>query len=189
MCAEVVLSTVAPEGLVVESTATVPEPFTDPLGVKKQKIISAFGQRTIPLELRAPVATTAQLTLIPGDESHEGIDLSAPLGSLVRASRSGKVIFAGFSKMYVSRKNKNDQHRLVIIRHPDGMSSRYVHLAGLRVRPGQDVATGQAIGSLSASDEWTAPVLHFEIRDIQGQALDPAEVLAPPDLVLGELKP
>ena len=77
---------------------------------------------------------------------HEGIDYSAPPGTVVRAARSGKVIFAGFSKMYVSRADKKDQSRFVIIRHADGQSSRYVHLAGLRVRPGQDVKPGRSSG-------------------------------------------
>ena len=79
--------------------------------------------------------------------------------------------------MYVSRTNKNDQHRLIIIRHADGQSSRYVHLAGLRVRPGQEVKAGQVIGVVAESDEWVVPVLHFEVRDVQGRAIDPETVI------------
>ena len=111
---------------------------------------------------------------------HEGVDYRAFPGSAVKAARSGKVIFAGFSKMYVSRADKTDQHRLVIIRHVDGMSSRYVHLNTLHVKPGQEVQSGQVLGVLAESDEWTEPVLHFEIRDIRGQALDPVKIIAEP---------
>src|SRR5438105_1854623 len=82
-------------------------------------------------------------------------------GSAVKAARSGKVIFAGFSKMYVSRADKTDQHRLVIVRHADGMSSRYVHLNALHVKPGQEVQSGQVLGVLAESDEWAEPILHF----------------------------
>jgi murein DD-endopeptidase MepM/ murein hydrolase activator NlpD len=108
---------------------------------------------------------------------HEGIDYNATPGTVVRAARSGKVIFAGFSKMYASRADKNDQSRLVIIRHADGQSSRYVHLGAFRVRPGQDVRAGQVLGVVAESDEWMAPVLHFEIRNIQGRAIDPETVI------------
>ncbi len=98
------------------------------------------------------------------------MDYAAPVpGPIVRASRSGKVLFAGFAKMYASRTDKTDQSRFVIIRHPDGKSTRYVHLSGLRIKPGQDVKQGQPIGVLAESDEWTEPVLHFEIRNVQGQ--------------------
>ncbi len=164
---------------VTTGTTTVVEPFTDPLAAKKHKVVGKFGKRDVPVALRAPTSTTSQTTLSTAVEMHEGVDFAAFPGSIVRASRSGKVIFAGFSKMYVSRKSKNDQHRLVIIRHPDGMSTRYVHLAGLRVKPGQEVASGQPIGTLTESDEWAEPVLHFEIRDMRGQPVDPLLLLMP----------
>ena len=123
------------------------------------------------------MASTAAVSTAPKSEMHEGIDYSAAPGTEVRAARSGKVIFAGFSKMYVSRADKNDQSRLVIIRHADGQSSRYVHLGAFRVRPGQDVRSGQVVGVVAESDEWVAPVLHFEIRNIQGRAIDPETVI------------
>ncbi len=153
--------------------ALLNEPFVNPFGTKKPKIVSGFGKRDVPKTLLAP-GTTGQML----KEVHEGVDYRALAGSAVRAARSGKVIFAGFSKMYVSRQDKTDQHRLVIIRHSDGTSTRYVHLSALRVKPGQDVQSGQVLGMLAESDEWTEPVLHFEIRDIRGQAMDPAKIFA-----------
>jgi len=139
------------------------EPFVNPFGTKKPRIVSGFGKRGIPNQ--------------PLPEMHEGVDYAAPLGTPVRAARSGKVIFAGFSKMYASRADKSEQNRLVIIRHVDGKSSRYVHLGTLHVKPGQDVLSGQVLGVLDESDEWTEPVLHFEIRDVQGQAVNPKAVV------------
>ncbi len=153
--------------------ALLEEPFVNPFGTKMPKIVSGFGKRDVPATLLTQ-GTTGQML----KEVHEGVDYRALTGSAVRAARSGKVIFAGFSKMYVSRADKTDQNRLVIIRHADGKSSRYVHLSALRVKPGQDVLSGQVIGMLAESDEWTEPVLHFEIRDLRGQALDPAKIFA-----------
>ena len=139
------------------------EPFINPFGTKKPKIVSGFGKRVIPNQ--------------PLPEAHDGIDYAAPVGTVVRAARSGKVLFAGFSKSYASRTDKKDQRRFVIIRHIDGRSTRYVHLSGLRVKPGQEVKIGQPIGVLAESDEWTEPVLHFEIRDVQGQPMNPVTLL------------
>lgn len=150
------------------STEAVPieeEPFVSPIGTKKSFIVSGFGKREAPGQ--------------PKVEMHEGVDWSLSPGSAVRAARSGKVIFAGFSTAYVSRTDKNDKHRLVIVRHEDGQSTRYVHLNALRVRPMQEVKAGQVLGVAAESDEWTEPVLHFEVRDPQGQPIDPETVIAP----------
>jgi len=140
------------------------EPFVSPLGRGKMKIVSGFGKRPVPGD-----ATKTEM--------HEGIDIAVTPGALVRASRPGKVLFAGFSKAYASRADKTDQNHLVIVRHADGMSSRYVHLDSLRVRPMQEVASGQVLGTASESDEWTAPVLHFEIREANGKPIDPKPLL------------
>ena len=166
---------ISTEPLTVGSTAAVipEEPFVNPMGTKMPKIVSGFGKRQAIGPGLVP-GTTGQIV----SEVHEGVDYRAFPGSAVRAARSGKVIFAGFSKMYVSRRDKTQQHRLVILRHSDGQSSRYVHLSGLRVKPGQEVESGHVLGFLAESDEWSEPVLHFEIRDVRGQPLDPAKVLA-----------
>lgn len=169
---------------------TTPEPFVDPIASKKRKVISGFGKRSVPGYLlkgaAAPVISTpvAPSSSTPGaatasvTEPHEGIDYAAAPGTPVSASRRGKVLFAGSSKQYMSRKVKNLQSKLVIIRHNDGMSTRYVHMATLKVKPGQEIEAGVVLGTVASSDEWKEPVLHFEIRDVKGQALDPIATMA-----------
>src|SRR5205823_4126776 len=128
------------------------------------KIVSRFGARPA---LNDPAKK----------EPHEGVDLAVLPGDSVKAARSGKVLFVGFSKAYVSRADKTDQQHLIIIRHSDGSSTRYVHLNALRVRPMQEVVPGQVIGTASESDEASVPVLHFEIRRSDGKALNPEKLL------------
>jgi murein DD-endopeptidase MepM/ murein hydrolase activator NlpD len=140
----------------------VEEPFLSPLA-GKTRIVSGFGSRTVP----GKTVT----------ESHEGLDLAAAPGTAVRASRSGMVLFAGSSKMYVSRANKKEQSRMVIIRHADGMSTRYVHLGLLKVTPKQEVVAGDVLAPSADSDEWSVPVVHFEIREANGKAVDPRKRL------------
>jgi len=142
--------------------APMEEPYVCPLGAGKCKSVSRFGTRAMGKD---------------GKEPHIGVDLAVKPGQLVRAARSGKVIFAGFSKEYVSRANKKEQHRLVIIRHIDGQSSRYVHLGDLRVQPMREVHAGDPVGAASSSDEVGAPVLHFEIREANGAPVDPMPLL------------
>lgn len=142
----------------------VEEPFVSPVGALKGRIVSRFGQRRVPGD---PVKL----------EWHHGIDLRVKPNDPIRASRSGKVIFVGYSKTYVSRQDKTDQQHLVIVLHKDGKSSRYVHLNLLKVRPLQEVQAGDVLGTAVESDEWTEPVLHFEIRDASGKALNPEKLL------------
>ena len=160
-----------PAGSTVTSVSGVQvttEPYVWPvariLNGHHVKIVSKFGRRLAP-----------ETHL---EELHEGVDFGVPEASAIRAARSGKVLFAGFSSAYVSRMDKTDKNHLVILRHADGRSTRYVHLNSLRVRPGQVVAAGDLLGTSSDSDEWTEPVVHFEIREANGKALDPIKFLS-----------
>jgi len=154
-------------GEVVESSDTMPVPFARPvsasIGGKSTKIVSKFGKRKAP-DTQQP-------------EPHEGIDFAVPPDANVRAAKDGKVLFAGYSGAYVSRADKKDKNHLVILMHDGGFTTRYVHLERLRVRPGAMVKEGDVIGTTSVSDEWTIPVLHFEIRDAGGNALNPMDHL------------
>jgi len=170
---DVTVSTASLSAPTTAAALPVVEPFVSPLGTLDAGIISGFGKRDVPAQSTSTVTLPGQ----PKFEMHEGVDYGVQPGTQVCAARSGKVIFAGFSKMYFSRADKKDQHRFVIILHADGQSSRYVHLSNLRVRPGQEVKAGQVLGVVSESDEWTMPVLHFEIRNVQGKAIDPEKVL------------
>src|SRR2546423_819430 len=68
-------------GEVVLST----EPFVNPFGTKKPKIVSGFGKRSVMVVGLVP-GTSGQMVT----EVHEGVDYRAFPGSAVKASRSGK---------------------------------------------------------------------------------------------------
>ena len=94
---------------------------------------------------------------------HQGVDITAPEGSSVRAARDGRVVFAGRRGAY---------GRLVVLEHSGGFSSWYAHNRTLRVRTGQWVQRGTVIARSGHSGNATGPHLHFEIRR-QGKPLDP----------------
>lgn len=105
-----------------------------------------------------------------GSRLHEGIDLAAPIGSAVMASKSGRVA--------VARDDGNGYGNYVVLLHPDGLSTRYAHLQKLCVREGEWLAQGQLVGQCgktgNASIRNMMPHLHFEIRDGR-KALNPAD--------------
>jgi murein DD-endopeptidase MepM/ murein hydrolase activator NlpD len=88
---------------------------------------------------------------------HQGIDISSSKNTQILAAESGKVIYAG--------EDFSGYGNLVIIEHRgDTWASFYAHLNGFRVREGQYVAKGQAIGLMGRTGRATGVHLHFEIR-------------------------
>ena len=95
--------------------------------------------------------------------NHKGIDLAAPEGSPVYASRAGTVEFCGYNEVYGNH---------IIIRHDAKWSSLYGHLSEIKIRLHQKVKTGYIIGSVGSTGQSTGPHLHFEILE-GGTPLDP----------------
>jgi murein DD-endopeptidase MepM/ murein hydrolase activator NlpD len=103
--------------------------------------------------------------------AHEGIDYGAPYGAPVEATASGVVTRAGFMGAY---------GRLVELRHPGEIRTRYAHLSSIAadVRPGAHVDQGQIIGRVGASGLATGPHLHYEFL-LNGRHRDPLTVAVP----------
>lgn len=100
---------------------------------------------------------------------HDGIDLPGVPGAPVTATAAGVVRIAGWVSGYGN---------LVEIEHPNGLRTRYGHLAGTEVVPGQRVGRGQVIGELGSTGRSTGPHVHYEIR-MNGVPVNPAGFLAP----------
>jgi murein DD-endopeptidase MepM/ murein hydrolase activator NlpD len=59
-----------------------------------------------------------------------------------------------------------------VLDHGAGLQTRYAHLSAADIRPGDSVASGQAIARSGNSGRSTGPHLHFEVLE-NGQAVDP----------------
>lgn len=100
--------------------------------------------------------------------SHFGIDFSMPIGSVVRASASGIVIFADYTI--------NDGYK-IILSHSKGYITIYKHLSQLLVKERDFVKQGDIIGlSGNTGKLTTGPHLHFEIWKYQ-TPIDPQQIL------------
>lgn len=99
---------------------------------------------------------------------HEGVDLapkSGEIGDPVYAAGSGTVAFAGW--------NSYGYGYVVVIAH-GSVFSLYGHLSSYAVSCGQTVSAGQVIGRLGNTGNSSGPHLHFEVRDANWNALNPA---------------
>jgi len=93
---------------------------------------------------------------------HEGIDISAPTGTSVRAVAAGTIIYAGGMGGYGN---------IVVIDHGNGLSTAYAHLSSIWAGGGS-VSQGQGIGAVGCTGSCTGSHLHFEVR-VNGAAVDP----------------
>ena len=98
---------------------------------------------------------------------HEGLDIDAPEGARVGASRKGRVIFAG----------PNDGFgNLVILAHTHGVTTYYAHLSRILVIVDQRLGEGDTLGRVGHTGDATGPHLHFEVR-LRGASIDPLPAL------------
>jgi murein DD-endopeptidase MepM/ murein hydrolase activator NlpD len=104
------------------------------------------------------------------DESkrHMGVDIAAPLGTPIKASGSGKVIYSG--------NTIRGYGNLIIIRHSDDYVTVYAHNHSNLVDEGMWVERGQVIGKVGQTGRASGPHVHFEIRT-GNQAVDPMPYL------------
>ena len=103
-----------------------------------------------------------------GARFHTGVDLLAPAGTAVAAAAPGRVVFAGYAA--------GGWGNLVMIRHADGVTTRYAHLSRVLARAGERVSTGAEIGRVGSTGDATGPHLHFEVR-VRDAAVDPLPAL------------
>ncbi|MDP9070421.1 MAG: M23 family metallopeptidase, partial [Actinomycetota bacterium] len=94
---------------------------------------------------------------------HYGIDIAAPAGTPIAASKGGVVAFAGWMNGYGN---------FVLIDHGGGMVTGYAHQSRLAVGKGQDVGQRQTVGYVGSTGNSTGNHLHFEVR-VNGSARNP----------------
>jgi len=105
------------------------------------KISSPYGWRRHPILRRA--------------DFHSAIDINAPHGASIRASKNGIVAYSGWMNGYGNT---------VVIEHAGGYSTLYAHCSSLGVSKGKNVASGEIIAKVGATGRATGPHVHFEIR-------------------------
>lgn len=102
-----------------------------------------------------------------GSAFHQGLDISASKGQAVYATADGRVESTGYQGEYGN---------LIVVAHDFGITTRYGHLSGFNVKPGQTVHRGDVIGYVGSTGRSTGPHLHYEIL-ANGKLLNPLQLL------------
>jgi murein DD-endopeptidase MepM/ murein hydrolase activator NlpD len=104
----------------------------------------------------------------PNGLRNEGINISVPEGTGIRAAEGGVVAYAG--------NELKGYGNLVLIRHEGGWVTAYAHNKELFVKRGDAVKRGDVIAKAGQTGSVTSPQLHFEVRK-GATAVDPMRFL------------
>lgn len=105
------------------------------------RISSKFGPRSHPV--------------FGSTRPHPGLDISGRTGDPVWATKTGRVIFAGWRGGYGNA---------VVIQHDGNITSLYAHMSSLQTSRGDWIEQGELVGLIGSTGLSTGPHLHFEIR-------------------------
>ena len=136
-----------------EPEETKPAKVTWKVPISYTKMTSPFGYRTDPV--------------YGGKRFHYGVDLAAPQGRPIYATRAGTISIASYD---------SECGYYVQINHGDGYKSIYMHMTHYVVSRGQTVSQGQVIGYCGSTGKSTGPHLHFGISK-NGSYVNPANYI------------
>ncbi len=93
---------------------------------------------------------------------HNGVDIRAPIGTIVRATENGRVMATGNADIMCPR---GSYGKWIVIDHPNNLATLYAHLSLVLVTRGQAVHRGDIIGYSGNTGYTTGPHLHFTVYD------------------------
>ncbi len=114
-----------------------------------------------------PSSGTLLSRFLPGDSTHQGIEVAGKEGSGVHAAADGEVVYSGNGLVGYGE--------LIIIKHNNEFLSAYARNSRRLVKEGDKVKAGQAIAEIGRGGS-TVDAVHFEIRRA-GKPDDPLKYL------------
>jgi murein DD-endopeptidase MepM/ murein hydrolase activator NlpD len=180
----------APAGVRKVKTTTIPAPGAAPVPESTQSTAKASPEVTGESPQR--VASTTQLPnpdpmsgasfrwpvkgrIVSGfgtkpDGGHnDGINISVPQGTSVKAAENGVVAYAG--------SELKGYGNLVLVRHANNWVSAYANNEELLVKRGDKVRRGQIIAKAGATGSVSQPQVHFELRK-GSRPVDPTKYMS-----------
>ncbi|GAB3577956.1 M23 family metallopeptidase [Calidifontibacter terrae] len=132
----------APSAAATRATGPLPSSgFTCPIAGCGGHFTSGFGHRASPGGI--------------GSTNHQGIDLSTPIGTPLRALHGGTVTAVGWY---------GGQGKRINVDIGGGVTIVYAHLSGWAVTVGQHLEVGQLVAFSGNTGNSTGPHLHLEVH-------------------------
>ena len=149
---------VKPAGSQEAKAPQAEQPKNDSVTAEADQDDSAAPNATGISKLRWPVRgrTLTAYGQRDGGAVNDGIDISVPEGTPIKAAENGVVIYAG--------SGLKEFGNTVLVRHADGLVTVYGHAAELKVKRGQTIKRGEELATTGMTGNAKAPKLHFEVR-------------------------
>lgn len=157
-------------------------PTDKPSDIKPGDVVQDPNLNATPNDQQWWIPVTGTITSLYNDRSaavhatgHPGIDIGAPSGTNIMASRKGTVIFAAYGKPG----SYGGYGNCVVIDHGDGYVSIYGHMVKLGCKATDVVSQGQTIGFVGTTPGLpysTGNHCHFEVRK-SGNRIDPSTLI------------
>ena len=148
-------------------------PANAPEGVRRMNAQRAYGEQASASGWLTPVSGEIITGFGPRrtmgsrhPKMHTGIDIGAPEGTEIQASRAGRVTFAG---------QLGEYGQTVILDHGHQSSTLYGQAGELLVKTGDKVKAGAPIARVGEG-QGVKPHVHFEVRN-RGQLVDPGPMI------------
>ncbi len=103
-----------------------------------------------------------------GQHAHR-LDFAAPAGTPIASIANGVVSSTAYDGVYGNK---------TVVTLEDGTEVWYCHQTGFSVSAGDQVSSGQTIGTVGSTGNSTGPHLHLEVRPGAGDPVDPFTALA-----------
>ncbi len=100
-------------------------------------------------------------------QMHEGLDISNRVGTAIIAPANGIVSDTG---------SDYGHGNVVVVSHGFGITSRYLHLSKIFVKPGQKIKRGDKLAEIGMTGKTTGPHLHYEVR-VNGIPVNPGRYI------------
>lgn len=127
--------------------------FPSPIKEEWQNAVSSpFGYRLDPMSKNVTF--------------HGGIDIAKPTGTELMAIIDGKVIKIGYDL-------EGYGHYIITEAEKSKITILYAHCNSILAKEGDEVIKGQTIATIGSSGKSTGPHVHLEIRDSNGNKLNP----------------
>ncbi|ALN73423.1 hypothetical protein M673_11910 [Aureimonas sp. AU20] len=91
-----------------------------------------------------------------GSRRNDGLNISVPRGTPIKAAENGVVIYAG--------EGLKEFGKTVLVKHENGLVTVYGHADDIKVQRGATVKRGEEIATAGMTGDTDAPMLHFEVR-------------------------
>lgn len=146
------------------------KPYTPPQASEKvigeaEKDVASAPSATGVSQMRWPVRGRVVANYGKGSD---GIDISVPEGTPIKAAENGVVIYSG--------DGLKEFGNTVLVRHDNGLVTVYGNASKLSVQRGQKVKRGEELGATGMTGNATTPKLHFEVRK-NSTPVDPSKYL------------